>query len=593
MGLFRRNKRENETEQGKKARADLLLKELDLYKNEKTLKSGAIMENERWFNGQYWEYISSRNEERDAQTNFLFSAIWHKHADAMDNYPEPVFLEREEGDREEADKLSKIVPLVLEKNGFENVYSDLWWYKLKHGVSICSVLWDNAKEDGLGDICIKKVDALRFFAEPYISDIQQSRYVFVTALADTDVLKRQYGDPDIRPDATASKARGYFGDYSPNVLEKKTMVVDCYQRYRDETGKYVVHLEKIINGRIMYDSRQDPVCINGIYEHGMYPFVLDVFIPIENTIYGLGMIDIGKKTQSYIDKLDYIIEENALLSGRQRWLIKRGAGIKTEDFLDMSKTVIEADGSIDSDAVRDLQAQPIPSQIMTHRTEKIEEIKELLGNRDFSQGATSGGVTAYGAITALQEAGSKLARDGIKASYRAFAGISYMVVELIRQFYTEERSFRILGDGETEPQYISYDNSVLQGQSVPLNVPITLDDGTVQTERFRKAIFDIKIVAQRKNPFNTISHNQMVMELFSGGAFNPDNADQAILALQNMIMDNKESMIEGIRENQIKNAQLYQQLQAQDAQLKRMTAIVNEMTNAIPGQAPGLEAVQP
>lgn len=592
MGLFRRNKRGNETEQGKKARADVLLKELDLYKNEKTLKSGAIMENERWFNGQYWEYISSRNEERDAQTNFLFSAIWHKHADAMDNYPEPVFLEREEGDREEADKLSKIVPLVLEKNGFENVYSDLWWYKLKHGVSICSVLWDNAKEDGLGDICIKKVDALRFFAEPYISDIQQSRYVFVTALADTDVLKRQYGDPDIRPDATASKARGYFGDYSPNVLEKKTMVVDCYQRYRDETGKYVVHLEKIINGRIMYDSRQDPVCINGIYEHGMYPFVLDVFIPIENSIYGLGMIDIGKKTQSYIDKLDYIIEENALLSGRQRWLIKRGAGIKTEDFLDMSKTVIEADGSIDSDAVRDLQAQPIPSQIMTHRTEKIEKIKELLGNRDFSQGATSGGVTAYGAITALQEAGSKLARDGIKASYRAFAGISYMVVELIRQFYTEERSFRILGDGETEPQYISYDNSVLQGQSVPLNVPITLDDGTVQTERFRKAIFDIKIVAQRKNPFNTISHNQMVMELFSGGAFNPDNADQAILALQNMIMDNKESMIEGIRENQIKNAQLYQQLQAQDAQLKRMTAIVNEMTNAIPGQAPGLEAVQ-
>lgn len=593
MGLFRRNKRENETEQGKKARADVLLKELDLYKNEKTLKSGVIMENERWFNGQYWEYISSRNEERDAQTNFLFSAIWHKHADAMDNYPEPIFLEREEGDREEADKLSKIVPLVLEKNGFENVYSDLWWYKLKHGVSICSVLWDNAKEDGLGDICIKKVDALRFFAEPYISDIQQSRYVFVTALADTDVLKRQYGDPDIRPDATASKARGYFGDYSPNVLEKKTMVVDCYQRYRDETGKYVVHLEKIINGRIMYDSRQDPVCINGIYEHGMYPFVLDVFIPIENSIYGLGMIDIGKKTQSYIDKLDYIIEENALLSGRQRWLIKRGAGIKTEDFLDMSKTVIEADGSIDSDAVRDLQAQPIPSQIMTHRTEKIEEIKELLGNRDFSQGATSGGVTAYGAITALQEAGSKLARDGIKASYRAFAGISYMVVELIRQFYTEERSFRILGDSETEPQYISYDNSVLQGQSVPLNVPITLDDGTVQTERFRKAIFDIKIVAQRKNPFNTISHNQMVMELFSGGAFNPDNADQAILALQNMIMDNKESMIEGIRENQIKNAQLYQQLQAQDAQLKRMTAIVNEMTNAIPGQAPGLEAVQP
>ena len=52
-------------------------------------------------------------------------------------------------------------------------------------------------------------------------------------------------------------------------------------------------------------------------------------------------------------------------------------------------------------------------------------------------------------------------------------------------------------------------------------------------------------------------------------------------------------MIEGIRENQIKNAQLYQQLQAQDEQLRRMTAIVNEMTSALPGQMPGTEGVQP
>ncbi len=592
MNLFGRNKREQRPEKSQKERAGMLLKELDLYKNEKTLKSSVIMENERWFNGHYWEYISNKNEERDAQTNFLFSAIWHKHADAMDNFPEPIFLEREEGDKAEADRLSKIVPLVLEKNGFENVYSDLWWYKLKHGASICSVLWDNAKEDGLGDICIKKIDALRFFAEPYISDIQQSKYIFVTALADTDSLRRQYNDPEIKPDAAVSKASGYFGDYSPNVLEKKTMIIDCYQRVREQSGQYVVHLEKIINGRIMYDSRQDPVCANGIYEHGLYPFVMDVFIPIENSIYGMGMIDIGKKTQSYIDKLDYIIEENALLSGRQRWLIKKNSGIKTEDFLDMSKTVIEADGSIDSDAVRDLQAQPIPSQIMTHRTEKIEEIKELLGNRDFSQGATSGGVTAYGAITALQEAGSKLARDGIKASYRAFAEISYMVVELIRQFYTEERCFRIIGDGQTEPEYISYDNSRLRSQNVPLAVPITAEDGSIQTERFRKAIFDIKIVPQRKNPFNTISHNQMVMELYAGGAFNPDNADQAVLALQSMIIDNKESIIAGILANQEKNARLYQQLQAQEAQLNRMSAIVNQMTASIPGQQLNTEVVQ-
>lgn len=97
MNLFKRRKKEQDPGRHQRERADMLLKELDLYKNEKTLKSGAIMENERWFNGQYWEYISSRNEERDAQTNFLFSAIWHKHADAMDNYPEPIFWRGKKG----------------------------------------------------------------------------------------------------------------------------------------------------------------------------------------------------------------------------------------------------------------------------------------------------------------------------------------------------------------------------------------------------------------------------------------------------------------------------------------------------------------
>ena len=38
-----------------------------------------------------------------------------------------------------------------------------------------------------------------------------------------------------------------------------------------------------------------------------------------------------------------------------------------------------------------------------------------------------GGVTAASAIAALQEAGSKLSRDMIKAGYRAFGQVCYLV----------------------------------------------------------------------------------------------------------------------------------------------------------------------
>jgi len=76
----------------------------------------------------------------------------------------------------------------------------------------------------------------------------------------------------------------------------------------------------------------------------------------------------------------------------------------------------------------------------------IEELKETRGNRDFSQGGTTSGVTATSAIAALQEAGSKLSRDMIKGSYHAFTQIACLVIRLIRQFYDEPRAFRILGE---------------------------------------------------------------------------------------------------------------------------------------------------
>ena len=59
-------------------------------------------------------------------------------------------------------------------------------------------------------------------------------------------------------------------------------------------------------------------------------------------------------------------------------------------------------------------------------------------------------MTAASAIAAMQEAGSKLSRDGNKAAYRAFREVVELVVELIRQFYDLPRQFRILGENGRE-----------------------------------------------------------------------------------------------------------------------------------------------
>ena len=52
-----------------------------------------VLVNEDYFCGNHWKYIKrGQLSGREPKTPFLLNAIWNKHADAMDNYPVPLFL---------------------------------------------------------------------------------------------------------------------------------------------------------------------------------------------------------------------------------------------------------------------------------------------------------------------------------------------------------------------------------------------------------------------------------------------------------------------------------------------------------------------
>ena len=110
----------------------------------------------------------------------------------MDNYPDPVVLPREKSDEPTAKTLSAVVPCIMDQNGFESTYSDICWYKIKKGTGVYGVFWNSSKENGVGDIEIKKQDILNLFWEPGINDIQESRNFFSLALVDSDLLEQRY-----------------------------------------------------------------------------------------------------------------------------------------------------------------------------------------------------------------------------------------------------------------------------------------------------------------------------------------------------------------------------------------------------------------
>ena len=109
---------------------------LQEYKDGKTALEKRVIANEQWYKMRHWEQIRRKDKGPQTASAWLFNSLANKHADAMDNYPQANLLPREERDKQDAEQLSKIVPVVMEQNGFEQTYNDEWWDKLKNGTGV-------------------------------------------------------------------------------------------------------------------------------------------------------------------------------------------------------------------------------------------------------------------------------------------------------------------------------------------------------------------------------------------------------------------------------------------------------------------------
>ena len=527
---------------------------LSVYKNGKLSLERRIVENEKWWKLQHWDFIRNKsNSDPEPASAWLFNAIANKHADAMDNFPEPAVLPREKNDEAEAKALSCILPVMLERNDFEKTYSDAWWYKLKTGTACYGIFWNNRLEEGRGDIDIRQIDILNVFWEPGIKDIQKSRNLFTVELVDNDLLNELYPRTVGKTGKGSIDVAEYLYDDTVDTSDK-SVVVDWY--YKKNIGqKQIVHYCKFVNNVVIYSSESDPVYQSrGYYDHGMYPLVFDPLFTEEGTPCGFGYIDIMKDVQMYIDKLNQIIIKNTLQAGKRRFFISDNTGINEEEFADWSREFVHVAGNVDERNLREITVSQLDESVINMLHQKIDEIKEISGNRDVTTGGTIKGVTAASAIAALQEAGNKLSRDMIKNSYRAFRKINYFMIELIRQFYDDNRSFRITGEnGETE--FVDYNNNDLGKNMFSKKRPV----------------FDITVKSQKTSPFSKTAQNELAKELFAAGIFNPENSRQALICLEMMDFDGKSMIMDMVSQNQQMNGQM----EEMNEQMHKMAELIN------------------
>lgn len=512
---------------------------LQKYKQGKANLEQRIIDNEQWYKLRHWECMRDKKQQVQPTSAWLFNSLANKHADAMDNFPSPNILPREEGDKGEAEMLSSIIPVILEQNDFEETYDNVQDYRLKSGTGVYGIFWDNEKMNGLGDISILKADLINLFWEPGITDIQRSRHLFHVELADNDLLEQEY--PQLRGKLSSSSIDLSKYVYDDTVdTSTKSAVVDWYYKKR-QNGRNVLHYCKYVNDVVLFATENDPeMAERGWYDHGQYPFVFDPLFSMEGTPCGFGYIDVGKDTQAYIDRANQAIMQNMLANAKPRHFIRSDGSVNEAEYADTTKDFIHVDGSLGQDSILPVQGKPLNNVYIEVLHDKIDELKETTGNRDISTGGTTSGVTAASAIAAMQEAGSKLSRDNNKASYRAFRKVVLMVIELIRQFYDLPRCFRIMGENGTA-RFVEYSNANLQPQMQGIEMGVDMG--------YRLPLFDVEITAQNASPYSKMSQNELALQFFGAGFFNPQMSDQALACLEMMDFDRKQGIMQRIAQN--------------------------------------------
>ena len=510
-------------------------------------KAGKAATERRILSSEQWWKLRNSWEERDKATmaspgfksrsGWLHNVITSKHADAMESYPEPNVLPREEGDRQEARMLSAIVPCVLEQNEFERTYSDAMWQKCKTGTGVYKTVWDPGKLNGLGDISITRVNLLNLYWEPGLEDIQRSRYFFHTELADRDLLQEQY--PELEDTLKGQNILSTRFLYDDTVsTDGKVTVVECYY-HKLVAGKKTLQYVRYVGDQVLYATENDPeLRERGLYDHGLYPYVFDALYPIEGSPCGYGYVDLCRNPQTEIDLLRTAIVKNAMAGATPRYFVRSDGGINEQELLDISKPLVHISGNLGEDSIRAMEYTALQGNYISVLQETVQELRETSGNTETATGSSpGGGITAASAIAALQEASGKGSRDATLASYRAYTGIVGLVIELIRQFYDMPRQFRILGEQGGE-EYVTYTNAGLKPQ--PQGMAFGEDMG------FRLPVFDIKVTAQKKSAYTKMSQNELALQFYQLGFFSPDAVDQTMLCLEMMDFDGKDGMMQRV-----------------------------------------------
>lgn len=437
--------------------------------------------------------------------NTLNSCIDNVLADQIDNMPEAKMVPEREETMDSAEEISDVVSYALYQANWGNKYHKLMEDSIVTGTGVVQVDWDRDMERGEGMVNVLTWHPEDFYPDPMYENIQDGRGCFKVTHTTVAWVEEHYPDARGYVQSDEQSDEGVEAEFEAPDNDKKTTFIEFwYRRYNAEKRRYHVHMAQMAGHALLYSTElgtggadKDDNYAEGVFAHGELPFVMFKYKDAWRKPFGIGLVHDYKPTQDAIDRCQKYIDDNARQSSIQRTFVRKG-GIDPSEIADLSKTIIEWNGSDIRQEMQTVQASPLNGQVFQNMQYMIDNMKQDCGQNQFSRGEGGLGVTAATAIQALQEAGGKITRMHTERYKNAFRLMIEQIMWVLSEYLTPKRKLRIVGGWDSTGNMVD--------RIIEVKAP--KDEG----DRLPKPAYTVRVQVQKNNPLQIQADNEFVMQ---------------------------------------------------------------------------------
>lgn len=474
---------------------------------------------EDFYKGNQWKSKPTYDGQIQPVTNVCFSIVESIIPQLTDSRPQVVCLPTEPGDEKKAEILTNIIEYIWDVRDMDYKLILNERTRIKHGMGIYKVFWNPELMKGLGDIDIINVPLDQFFISPRAKSVQDSDYVIYASQKTTSYIKKRYGK-EVEPDSKYNEIAVFDEQDDQPRRDNKVLLIEYWTKETMEVEEEGQKVKK--HGLRVVTMAGDTILRDefDFYQHGRYPFVAIPAFPVEKKFWAMGVLAQIISPQMIVNLLDQQILDNARLGGNGTILNGAGSGLNKRNLTNLPWKVLDVN---DPNQIKMEQGQGIPAFIPNHLEVKKRDAESVSGIHDVTQGKAPSGVTAASAILALQESANQRVRLLGRTLEAGLKEMGELIIELVREFYQEERFIRILGD--------NYKTSFIQFKSDSLKTEKTYETfnpetGQVETETIEiDPDFDVRVEVGSSMQYSKAFLYEQAKELFGMGVID----DQALL----------------------------------------------------------------